>query len=330
MSTLQAGWSHGEITVDAVAGMLTDLVFRLDGRLFRPLARAPWLDDATSATLSATSMSHVDVLGGEFPCVPFGAEHGYAANAEWSMQSDDDGIRAWIDYPQGCAIRRLSRSIRPTRGRPEVRFELTIDARENAVLPIGVHPILRLPAHPESLEIRAAFDRGFTHPSPAAPHHVTSHDEEFADLAEVPGPVGPVDLTRLPLRSHVDPDTARAGVDDGGMLCGARSPVTVIYRHEQAELTLDWDDAVLPSLNYWYSDRGLADAPWNGRYRGLGLEPACAYFDYGLKRSIAPNSLASHGIATSLAVAAGTELTIAYSLAARSQTPAMERTSDAD
>lgn len=328
MDEVQASWSHGEFAVTPVAGMLTDLVFDLDGTSFRPLARAPWLDDAQGVT-ECSSQTHLDVLGGEFPCVPFGADHGHGANAVWSLELDDGGVSGRIDYPARSAVRRLERRIRPVPGAPEIRFELTVEARVDARLPLGVHPVLRLPAVPGALSIHATFERGYTHPSSPSRSTVTSHGTRFSDLAAVPAPGGTVDLSRLPLASDETASQPRTGVDDGGMLCGARSPITVHYLEEDVELVLAWDDGVLPSVNYWYSDRGISEQPWDGRYRGLGLEPANAYFDYGAERSVAPNSLTADGLTTSVGLAAGTRLTVAYSLGARSRTTVHERTADA-
>lgn len=328
MDEVRASWSHGEFAVTPAAGMLTDLVFDLDGTSFRPLARAPWLDDPQGPP-GCPSRTHLDVLGGEFPCVPFGADHGHGANAIWSLELDDGQVSARIDYPAGSAVRSLERRIRPVPGAPEIRFELIVDARADARLPIGVHPVLRLPAAPGGLSIHVTFDRGYTHPSSPSRSTVTSHGTRFNDLAAVPAPGGTVDLSRLPLASDEKASQPRSGVDDGGMLCGARSPVTVHYLEENAELVLAWDDDILPSINYWYSDGGISDPPWNGRYRGLGLEPANAYFDYGVERSVVPNSLTADGLTTSVGLAAGTRLTVAYSLGARSRTTVHERTADA-
>ncbi len=42
----------------------------------------------------------------------------------------------------------------------------------------------------------------------------------------------------------------------------------------------------------WISDRALQEAPWNGRYRGLGVEPVAAAFDFGEAASAGPNPIA--------------------------------------
>ena len=36
-------WSHGEATILSTAAMLADATFLVDGKPFKPFARAPWL-----------------------------------------------------------------------------------------------------------------------------------------------------------------------------------------------------------------------------------------------------------------------------------------------
>jgi len=333
MDEKRVRWSHGEFSVTPVAAMLTDLVFHVDGADFRPLARAPWLDDVCEETghpvLTRTTLrTHLDVLGGEFPCVPFGGDHGYGANAEWDLASYGRGVRATIEYPSDSAIARVQRDIFPVQGEARVEFELVVEARRAARLPLGLHPILRLPTKPRALSIAVDFEHGRTHPSMAATSHVTTHDTRFTTLSNVPAPSGSVDLARLPLPSDDDRSIALDGVDDGGMLFGARSPLSAHYLEDGAELVLEWDDAELPSINYWYSDRGLSDPPWRGRYRGLGLEPARAYFDYGMHPSVDTNPLSEAGESTSVALAAGEKVTITSALAARPRAAAHDARAD--
>ena len=326
----RVSWSHGELAVTSLAAMLTELVFHLEHGDFRPLARAPWLDDAVPASRDRPApATHLDVLAGEFACVPFGTDHGYGANSRWDVAVDGGGVRAAIDYPRGSPISRLERRITPCAGEARVVFDLVIHAREKVRLPIGVHPILRLPSRPRALSIQASFDSGHTHPSAGERRHVTSHGARFTELSRVPAGTGTVDLSRLPLASETDPAMARGGVDDGGMLCGARSPLSVLYLDEDAELVMEWDDTTLPSINYWYSDRGVTGAPWDGRYRGLGIEPVCAYFDCGAALSAAPNAISDDGVSTTLTLTPDEPITIAYSLAARSHATDREGTAHA-
>jgi hypothetical protein len=57
------------------------------------------------------------------------------------------------------------------------------------------------------------------------------------------------------------------------MLCRVDSPITVRYPAEDVRYRLTWDTKILPSCLLWPSDRSISEPPWNGRFRGLGLEP---------------------------------------------------------
>jgi hypothetical protein len=64
---------------------------------------------------------------------------------------------------------------------------------------------------------------------------------------------------------------------------------------ERGGIEIDWDSAALPHAMIWLSDRQLSDAPWNGRYRGLGIEPIASAFDFPAAVSTAPNPLSEAG-----------------------------------
>jgi hypothetical protein len=60
------------------------------------------------------------------------------------------------------------------------------------------------------------------------------------------------------------------------MLCRVDSPITVRYPAEDVRFRLTWDTKILPSCLLWPTDRSITEPPWNGRFRGLGLEPIAA------------------------------------------------------
>ena len=55
----------------------------------------------------------------------------------------------------------------------------------------------------------------------------------------------------------------------------------------------------------WIHDRGIDVPPWNGTYRGIGIEPLASAFDAPWALSTAENPLAEAGFPTALAVSAG-------------------------
>jgi hypothetical protein len=64
----------------------------------------------------------------------------------------------------------------------------------------------------------------------------------------------------------------------------------------------------------WIHDRGLDDPPWNGRYRGLGLEPMASAFDGPWEVSAGLNPLNAQGFATAVAVDPATPVEFELSL----------------
>ena len=321
-------WSHGEATVAARAGMLMGARFRVGDAWFSPFAAAPW-----AGQLPRTNglPGHVAVLGGEFVGVPFGSsllpgdhppawsahagtplappEHGVGADAEWAFTcSTASSATLSMDYPSSSAVSRLERTVEGVEGRPELHFRLVVHARRPAHVPVGLHPVLRLPERPGRLKLSAAFQLGVGYPGTVAGvGTAASPDARFTDLAAVPGPRGPVDVSRLPLGPPVE---------DVLQLCGMRGPVRARYLDEGAGVELDWDRRVLPSVLLWVSDRGLGEPPWSGRYRGLGVEPVAAAFDLPPEVSVSDNPLSTGGHRTSVRLDPHDPVVIDYSVRA--------------
>src|SRR5690606_8118239 len=133
-------------------------------------------------------------------------------------------------------------------GEAALDLELGITARRPAVLPIGLHPILRLPERPGALIWSVGFDRGLTYPGTVPPGAmVTRPAQEFADLSRVPAADGgTTDLSRIPFEHPVE---------DVVQLCGVTPPLVADLLDEGVRLELDWDAVLLPSLLVWISDR---------------------------------------------------------------------------
>lgn len=311
--------------------MIADLSFRLaSGHVFAPFAHRHWSPaDPGCAGLPP----HLQHLGAEFACLPFGVggpvrdvaspwqalnvercndpPHGLAANAAWTLeQQTDTRLCFTLDYPSDHAIRRLTRILSVQPEAPALDLVLRIEARRTACISVGLHPILSLNAPPESVRIRARFRQGFTYPA-AVPGDamLAAIGQTFGELSSVPARAGgTVDLSRLP---KVMP------VDDVVQLCALDGPVEIIFAEQKAALTLDWDRSLLPSCQFWISDRALGHAPWAGRYRGLGVEPIASAFDFSEAVSLAKNPIQTTGTATSLAITPDRVTDIAYRIEAR-------------
>jgi hypothetical protein len=310
--------------------MLWDCQFLLpSGRRFTPFAKAPWADDPS---LNPNLPAHLRHLAGEFVCVPFGIggrpqglllewdsdswmrvnpqPHGLSSDAAWDLlASDAHHVSLRLDYPATSDIQFLTRRVSADPGAPALDLELEIRARRPTRLPIGLHPILRLPDPPAELIIEAAFEFGMTYPA-LTPPGITrlALGKKFSRLDAIPGARGDyVDYSRLP---------KEAPTEEMLMLCRVESPVTVRYPAENVEFHLSWDTKILPSCLLWPSDRSIAEPPWNGRFRGLGLEPIAALFDSAREVALENNPIAAMGVATWIEVMPDRPLIIRYRIEA--------------
>ncbi len=314
-------WQHGKAEVLTTAAMLADCTFFVNGKPFRPFARAPWMGTIQDRSI----IGHLRELGGDFVGVPFGSGsrgetalpdwaplmdyppthpiHGPSGDTEWTIiEATERSITLSLAYPATSPIKRLERTITVRNDVPALDFTLTIHARRTAETSIGLHPIFRLPEHRGDLVLSAEFAFGLTHPRQTAPGQA----QEFWDLSAVPQGNSHVDLAHPPL----------AQPNLNVQLCGMQSPITATYTSEGAGVVLDWDRNLLPSLQIWHTDRGIDGPPWHGRYRGLGLEPIAAAFDLSDAASTSPNPINRRGVATSIRISEDKPTTIRHSVTA--------------
>lgn len=334
MAIIQLNGASARAVVSTTAGMLLDAVFTVDGVEHRPLAIAPWVDRTGAAAATAEERlddqpGHLRVLAGEFVAVPFGSvgaplalepewsgivpaeapdrPHGPSADEEWTIvDSTDDSVTLALDYPEDSGIARLQRTIRVRADAAALDFAVTIWSRHPVDTAVGLHPILRLPTAPGALELSVEFERGYTYPGSVWPGTgPTRPGQTFSALDSVPARSGSVDLSRLPLPGPVE---------DVVLLAGVRSALRARFEDSSTQLVLDWDRDVVPNLMLWVSDSVLEEAPWSGRYRGLGAEPIAAAFDFPNEVSIATNPLSEAGFRTHVHVDPIAPVRIDYSL----------------
>ncbi len=215
-----------------------------------------------------------------------------------------------LAYDETSPVRMLDRAIAGRDGEAALDFRLDIHARREAHISLGLHPIFKLPATPGSLALEAAFETGFTYPGMIPPGKmVTLPGRTFSSLSAVPGPSGPVDLSQLPPGGEVE-DVVQLGL--------VRGPIVLSYRDEGVAMQLDWDRSLVPSTLIWLSDHGATDAPFCGRYRGLGVEPIAAAFDLADAVSVSANPINEKGIATAIPISPERPISIRYAISARS------------
>jgi hypothetical protein len=307
------GWAHGALTVQRLGAMLAPVTFVLaDGRQVSPFHIAPWADEADAVKLPGILRK----LRGEWPCVPFGYSvpsdgwpdewsrvmgppelgeeaHGHSSNHDWTwLDSDGRSLSLALDYPASSPVARVERTIAPDPAAPAVDIEFRIIVRRACRLPIGLHPVFRLPAETAAAELElGAFDRGRTYPDdvePGAP--LFAKDTIFSSLDAVPARAGgTVDASRLPLAADTEELLQVQGLD---------GTVALANHAEGYRVKLSWQKEHFPSLLLWYSNRGRKAFPWNGRHVAIGVEPICSPFGLGPATAIADNPMALSGIPT--------------------------------
>ena len=290
--TRTLAWAHGRAALQRLGGMLGPLAFKAPGRAdFQPLHVAPWADEPGTAELPGILRR----LRGEWPCVPFGRVdaprrwppgwtprtpddawgHGYASHHDWAWIAQDDplALAMQIHYPEESPVRCLTRRVAAVPDAPAIEVALRIEARRACVLPIALHPTLRLDLGRVALHVphRGA---GFTYPVDVSPDVSRAvPDQRFSALGRVAALDGGVlDLTRYP--QELDSEELVQLTDVTG-------PTTVHYLDQRWSLEIDWDRALLPDVMLWVSHRGRLHAPWNGRHLALGVEPLNGVFDLG-------------------------------------------------
>lgn len=315
--------------VETTGAMLGPVDFRLGDRWVQPFAVAPWSDDPADRLAGLPPM--LRRLRGEWPCVPFGGtgtpkdlpgnwtgsayppwhrhDHGYGSNHDWVVDAaSNDAATLSITYPDDHPVSRLERRIAFHPTEPRIDLELTILAREDVFMPVGLHPVFRLPTTPGSaqLELTTAA-RLWSFPvdvepgkSAAAPDQRNVTVEQLLSHGG-----GTLDVKTLPL----------AGESEDLLLATGTEGRAVLHnREEDYAVTLSWNDADLPSCGLWLSNRGRAFYPWNGRFCAIGIEPVAAPFDLGPPFA-ADNPLSRGGHKTGVALVAGEAWSTQYSIA---------------
>jgi len=270
-------WSHGSAEVWALSGAIHHLELTLfNGRRVRPLAEAPWQGEAAIAGDGAIP-AHLRYLGGEWACVPFGKSaadpvvHGFGTDNCWTFEEADEGVALVIDYPEDRPVERLRRTIRGVPGAARVEFTLEVTARRDCVLPIGLHPILAPGQAGEELRIEGACSHGETFP--------VTFEPGVSRLAagarfEPPG--------ALPLEGG---GTVSIGAlltettEEAFQLYGVDGAMRIAYPQSGHAVRLEWQAEDYPTCLYWISTGGRTAKPWNGRFRGFGVEPLNARFE---------------------------------------------------
>lgn len=326
-------WAHGEFTVVRAGAMCAPATFSLSsGQKVQPFAVAPWADDGSS---DFAELPHLlKRLRGEWPCVPFGMPerredlpsgwapegrateglgnwfHGPGANLEWDVTSKGDGsVHLSLDHPEEHPIAQLKRRITGDPERCRLTFDLDVTPRRDCALPIGVHPVLRLPKTAGAARLVIdGTDAVHTYPVDAEPDvSQLPHGRRFEGLSKAEWADGSaLDLSRHPLPRQTEEIV---------LVSGTLGKAQLENMEEGYAVALEWDTAAFPNCNLWISNRGRGSYPWNNRFQALGVEPVAAPFDLGVDVATSgARALHAAGVQTYVEFRAGKTWTTSYSI----------------
>lgn len=244
-------------------------VHHSDGRTFSPFAEASWLDDYRDVAIDGVPR-HLQLIGGEFPCVPFGKttfdkdHHGYGVNNEWQLiKLTGHHVELEIDFPDDHIIHRIRRSISLCENTGALDIWLEIEVRKDCKIPIGVHPIFKIPIESGELKIEPPdFERGAFAPK-------TLHqDKQIADDQS----------TFLNLNSDIWSSIVGSNTKMF-QLWNVTSDLSLEYTNENYIVELKWDTDRFPHCLFWIANPDLKDVGLGDGFVGLGIEPTNSFFD---------------------------------------------------
>lgn len=308
-------WECGRATMQSLGAMLAPVTFLLpDGKNVSPMHIARWQEGIEIGSFPPI----LHRLRGEWPCVPFGAAdtgplpprwksdntsenhadhsdlhpHGFGSNTHWKLENKTSGtIRAQLDYPDQSPISSLTRRVTGKKGQPGLDITLSVTARRDTSLPIGLHPTFALPATAGAISLHpGTYKDIWTYPGNTGgpcPLETDNHHQTLSAMRARDGSI--INLSRLPLTEPCECLLLLTETDGHFELHNL---------DEGYKTSLEWNADHFPSVMLWISNRGRQASPWNGQHLALGVEPVCSAFDLGTDISVGTNPLSQAGIRT--------------------------------
>ena len=304
-------------------GAMATARFKLGGCWVDPFFRAPWYDETQPD-------SFLNNLRGDFVCAPFGGTpassfgysdewknlvkhaskttfaHGYPAHHVWELveQRKDWALLQITDAPYFSSV---TRKVVCKEG-GILYLEDSIYPQKSMRLPLGLHPIFRLPEKLGEAKLHLPACKGlYTFPG-AVDHSSMFETFQISRKADsIPLASGDVcDITSLPLPYCTEELVLLANVEEGKVMLDDFS--------KKYRVILEWDNSVLKSCLLWFSNRGRKARPWNGTNLCIGIEPVTAAFDLGEEISANENPLLKNGIMTAVQLQAKEVCTIRHQI----------------
>jgi len=327
-STQQLLGDYGQLSLQANGGMIGPAKFNLPGLdPINPLTCPNWHDRAGAQDW----LPLIKNLCGDFICAPYGAPdmsetlpqnwkqntgkkfandnwfHGFAVNNLWDVQIDEGDLTSgqMICHPPAShPFEQVSRKVSLLSDGAGYQVELNIVARSDIKFPLALHPCFLLPDQPDSLSLEVATaGSGWTYPvrliDENAPIAINARFDGLNAVPLIEG--GEMDLTRLPPDKPFEA-LVQIGAPEG--------KVRLVYEKLGFEIIFSYDAELLPSLVIWISNCGRTEAPFDGKFKTLGIEAVAGAFDLGPQVSSSKeNPVAKEGISTFIELSAGEKLT---------------------
>ncbi|CDX53692.1 conserved hypothetical protein [Mesorhizobium plurifarium] len=311
MDTVTIGAKGISVSLDLAVGHIAAMEVEADGRVLKPLHRAPWVG-APRETLPANLPEGTVRLSGDFLCAPFSASdveaaplHGWPANSAWDVVENGAVAGGWR------AVFRLRRKVMGATvdkiftlrdGHPFLYQEHVFSGGSGAIS-VAHHPMTvmqgggRLAFSPKRVAVTPATP---LEPDPARGRFMLAYPARASDLKQFPlAAGGATDLTDYRVEDRREDFITLVEADHGGPGWSA-----IARRAEQDLVLVLKNPAELPVTMLWFSNGGRDYAPWSGRHLGvLGIEDGRTAI--GHAASLGDNWLKHEGVATAFALAEG-------------------------
>ena len=265
------------LSFDLQLGLIESFCVNDGGTEISPLHRAPWV--GTGEAMPEGIAPHLEKLGGDFFCAPFGATegasplHGWPPNSRWVLKEKTENyLRAELEKTVYGA--RLQKEITLRPGHPFVYQRHTFIGGDGLV-PVANHANVSLPNGGIIQTSRKQCWRTPQTPlevDPSLGHSALKYPAESDTLTSFPGMGDELDLSHYPWSSKSEDFVV--GLEPPEVKLGW----TAVIRPVEGDVFLSLKSAqALPMTMLWHSNGGRYYAPWSGRHFAcLGVEEGAA------------------------------------------------------
>jgi len=322
MDTVTIGAKGISVSLDLAVGHISAMEVEADGRVLKPLHRAPWVGSPRES-LPETLPEGTVRLSGDFLCAPFSTSdveaaplHGWPANSAWDVVENGAIAGGWR------AVFRLRRKVMGATidkvftlrdGHPFLYQEHIFSGGSGAIS-VAHHPMTvmqgggRLAFSPKRMAVSPPTP---PEPDPARGRSMLAYPARATDLTRFPlAAGGTTDLTDYRMEDRREDFITLVEADHGGPGWAA-----IARRAEQDLVLVLKNPAELPVTMLWFSNGGRDYAPWSGRHIGvLGVEDGRTAV--GHADSLSDNWLKHEGVATAFALAEGRSVSFRHVIGA--------------